>query len=51
MMNGKQFHQAVKDDLRDMFIIDTGSTIGATIMNPDLLVGLRKSEKETPHGY
>ena len=46
MMNGKQFHQAVKDDLRDMFIIDTGSTIGATIMNPDLLVGLRQSDKK-----
>ncbi len=46
MVNAKQFHQAGKDDLRDMFILDTGSTIGATIMNPDLLTGLRTSKKK-----
>ena len=44
-MNSKQFHQAEKDDLKDMFIIDTGSTIPATIMNPDLLTNLRTSKK------
>ena len=45
MVNAKQFHQAGRDDLRDVFILDTGSTIGATIMNPDLLTGLRRSKK------
>jgi hypothetical protein len=46
MVNAKQFHQTGKNDLRDVFILDTGSTIGATVTNPDLLTGLRTSKKK-----
>ena len=45
MINAKQYHQADEDSLRDVIILDSGSTIGATIMNPDLITNLRKSKK------
>jgi hypothetical protein len=44
MLDATQLHQAEKNNLKDMFIIDTGSTIGATVTNPDLLTGLRPSK-------
>jgi hypothetical protein len=45
MLDAKSFqHQAGKENLKDMFIIDTGSTIGATVTNPNLLTGLRPSK-------
>ena len=31
--------------MKTKFILDTGSTIGATVMNPDLVTNIRPSEK------
>jgi hypothetical protein len=45
MIGAKQYHQADAEGLRDIIILDSGSTIGATIMNPDLITNLRKSKK------
>jgi hypothetical protein len=44
MLDSNQFNQAEKDNLCDVFIIDTGSTIGATVTNPELLTGLKPSK-------
>ena len=45
LVEAKQYHQHGDDDLKDVFIIDTGSTISATITNPDLITNLRPSKK------
>jgi hypothetical protein len=42
MLDAKSFQH--QENLKDMFIIDTGSTIGATVTNPNLLTGLRPSK-------
>ena len=42
----KQSHQAKKfDDLGDMILIDSGSSVKATFMNPDLLTDIKPSKK------
>ena len=33
--------------LKDVYLLDTGSTIPATIMNPDLITNIKRSEKPT----
>lgn len=45
LITAKQDHQNHDDDLRDVFIINTGSTISATITNPDLITNLRPAKK------
>ena len=42
-----QCGQGKYDHLKDAFILDTGSTISATVMNPKMLTGIRKSKKPT----
>ena len=34
----------ISDKLKDVIILDTGSTLEATFMNPDLVTGIRKSK-------
>ena len=44
MVEATQLHQTKKSDMQDVLILDTGSTIDATIMNPDLITNLHKSK-------
>jgi len=39
-----QLHQGDKAHMRDVIILDTGSTINATIMNPDFLTDIHKAK-------
>ena len=40
-----QLHQTDTSDMKDVIILDTGSTIGATFMNPDLITDLHHSKQ------
>ena len=44
MMHDIQFHQANKANIKDVIILDTGSTISATIMNPEFLINIHKAK-------
>ena len=44
MVEATQLHQTKKSDMQDVLILDTGSTIDATIMNPDFITNLHKSK-------
>jgi hypothetical protein len=37
----RKYEEDPIDDLRDVFILDTGSTIGATIMNPKMMSNIK----------
>ena len=40
-----QLHQSEHDDMKDVIILDTGSTIPATFMNPELITDIHCSKK------
>jgi hypothetical protein len=41
----RKYEEDPSDDLRDVFILDTGSTIGATIMNPKMMSNIKPVAK------
>jgi hypothetical protein len=43
--NTSEMTEEIKEDLKDVIILDTGSTIGATFMNPALLSNIKTTRK------
>jgi hypothetical protein len=44
-------NQLYMDDLKDVIILDPGSTIGATFMNPKLLSNIKPTFESFGNGY